>query len=271
MTAPLDPTASVAELAAAADANFALHASWVARHVAGMRVDELDGLTVVDAGLATDTFNVACHAQLDATAAPTRIAAVVTHFASAGRPFSWWVGPADQPADLGRHLIDAGLHADESSLAMAANLASIPPAIPVEGLEVRRVTTPAELEAMASIVAANWSPPDADVGRYYRAGASVLLAADSPIRFYVGYHHGIPVATAEATVAGGVVGLYGICTLPASRRRGIGTAMTVAPLLAARDAGLRTGILQASTDGAGIYAAVGFGTYGTVREYKPAS
>ena len=269
MTAPLDPTAAVAELAAAADANFALHASWVARHVAGMRVDELDGLTLVDAGFATDTFNVVCQARLGA-AAPDRIMASIRHFATAGRPFSWWVGPADQPSDLGSRLVKAGLHADESSLAMAANLASIPAAPAVEGLEVCRVTTLAELEAMATIMAANWSPPDVDVLRYYRAGAPVLLPAECPVRFYLGLLRGVPVASAEATVAGGVVGLYGICTLEAHRRRGIGTAMTTVPLLEARDAGLRTAILQASADGAGIYAGLGFGTYGTVTEYKPA-
>jgi len=76
-------------------------------------------------------------------------------------------------------------------------------------------------------------------------------------------------ATAELTVGGGVVGLYGISTLAAYRRRGYGSALTARPLQDAREAGQHIAILQAAPDGVGVYRRLGFQEFGRIREYKP--
>ena len=68
-----------------------------------------------------------------------------------------------------------------------------------------------------------------------------------------------------------MAGLYAVVTLPWARRRGIGTALTVAPLVEARAAGYRTATLQASVGGQGVYARIGFVPCGAFREYKPAA
>ena len=78
-------------------------------------------------------------------------------------------------------------------------------------------------------------------------------------------------ATAEATLAGDVAGLYNIATVPAVRRRGVGSAMTVRPLEDARVAGCATAVLQAAPAGVSIYERVGFRAFGTITEYKPSS
>ena len=70
-------------------------------------------------------------------------------------------------------------------------------------------------------------------------------------------------------MADGVVGLYSIATVPTARRQGIGTAMTVAPLLDGRADGCTTGILQAAPDGVGIYRRIGFHSFGEIHEFKP--
>jgi predicted GNAT family acetyltransferase len=131
------------------------------------------------------------------------------------------------------------------------------------------VRTHAGLQDFAHVVAANWSPPDLDVNRFYEQAAPVVLTSDSPLWFYVGYLDEIPVASSELTAAGGVVGLYSICTLVDYRKRGFGAALTLQPLLDAREAGYRTAILQASEQGARVYARVGFEPFGQVTEYKP--
>ena len=137
------------------------------------------------------------------------------------------------------------------------------------GLDVRRVRTAADLHDFARTIAANSTPPDPTVLRFYDLAASQLLAPNAPQWFYVGYIADEPVATAELTVGGGVVGLYNISTLESHRRRGIGTALTLRPLLDARARGYGTGVLQASADGVGVYARVGFEPFGRIAEYKP--
>jgi ribosomal protein S18 acetylase RimI-like enzyme len=261
----LSPTA----LAEAADENFVVHTSWAAIRTPGMRVDLAPDLVVVDSGLPCDTFNFVCRARLEPDAARARAREAVAYFRGVGRPFSWWVGPADRPDALGDVLVSEGLERAETEVAMAADLGAL------EGggdgpaaLRVERVRTLAQLVDFARVNAANWSPPDPQVMRFYELAAPALLAGDSPQRLYVGYAGGEAVATSELTEGGGVVGLYNVATLEAHRRRGYGSALTLRPLLDARDRGFRAAVLQASADGAGVYARLGFRGFGGVTEYK---
>lgn len=254
----------------AADANFATHASWIAARLESMHVDARPDLTLVDSGLPCDTFNLVCVTRLDEETADARIREAVNRFRGVARPFSWWVGPADRPSDLGRRLVAAGLHPAESELAMAADLAALPAEVPrPAGLEVKRVRTPEALREFARISAANWTPPDPFVLRFYELAAPALLADDCPQWLYLGELDGVPVATAEATRTRDAAGLYNISTLTAFRRRGIGTVMTAAPLLDARADGIPLGVLQAASDGVGVYRRLGFRAYGTFTEFKP--
>jgi ribosomal protein S18 acetylase RimI-like enzyme len=194
----------------------------------------------------------------------------IAYFRGSGRPFSWWVGPADQPADLADLLVAAGLERAETELAMAADLAALRVGdLSPGGLEIRRARTATGLLDFARIIAANSTPPDPMVLRFYELAAPHLLSPDAPQWLYVGYLADEPVATAELTVGGGVVGLYNISTLESRRRRGIGTALTLRPLLDARARGYHTAVLQASADGVGVYARVGFEPFGRIAEHKP--
>lgn len=254
----------------AADGNLVVKATYVQSRTQGMRAHLADDLVWADCGLPCDTFNQVCQARLAAGTAGARVRAVVDYYAEAGRPFAWWHSPWDRPADLSEHLLDAGLVAAETELAMAADLERLRGGdlVPAD-LQIRRVRTAAHLRDFAAIVAANWSPPDAWVLQFYNRAAPVLLADGAPLWFYVGYWGEGPVACSELTFGGGVAGLYSVCTLDAFRRRGFGTALTTQALLEARAAGWRTAILQASTAGAGIYARLGFEVFGQIIEYKP--
>jgi ribosomal protein S18 acetylase RimI-like enzyme len=257
------------ELAEAADANLVTHLSWVHRHAEGMRVQEDDELVIVDSGLPCDTYNVVARARLTTQTARSRVAAAVTYFRIVSRPFSWWVGPADRPADLEEILRGAGLVAAEAELAMAADLdtidqtAEFPPS-----LRIVRAQTPEQVQHYAAINAANWEPPDPDVLRFCQAAIPALLGADSPLWLYVGYLGEQPVAASELTLSGGVAGLYGISTRASYRRRGFGTALTLRPLVDARAAGYHTAVLQAAPVGLGVYTRLGFAPTGRYHEYK---
>jgi ribosomal protein S18 acetylase RimI-like enzyme len=256
--------------AEAADANLATHATWVQRQTPGMCVIEEHGLVIADSGLACDTFNLICHTRLDRDTAPAQIRRAIHYFANVNRPFSWWIGPADQPANLGDLLLAAGLVRAETELAMAADLAQLAAVdLAPHGLRIERVRTSAQLRDFAHLVAALWTPPDTNVVRFYELAGPLLLSAESPLWFYVGYLNTEPVGTVELAVGGGVVGLYSVSTVEAYRRRGFGSALTVQPLLDARAAGYTTAILQAAAAGVGVYRRVGFEVFGEITEYKP--
>jgi GNAT superfamily N-acetyltransferase len=261
---------SSAQLAEAADANLVVHAGWALERTAGMRVSDALGVILTDSGLPCDTFNLACRARLTADQAPRRIRAAIAFFREVGRPFTWWVGPADQPSNLGDLLVRAGLLPAETEIAMAADLSALQTGdLSLGGLEIRRVRSFAGIGEFARVLAANWTPPDPEVLRFYELAAPALLTSDAPQWLYVGYLAGEPVATAELVVSGGVAGLYNLCTLEAYRRQGIGAAMTLQPLLDARESGVHTGVLQAAAAGVGIYTRIGFTRFGEITEYRP--
>jgi ribosomal protein S18 acetylase RimI-like enzyme len=260
-------------LEAADEANKVVHLSWIQDRTAGMHVFSDDELVVVDSGFATDTFNVVCRARLRRATSTERIRSVLRHFRSNGRPFAWWVGPADRPQDLGASLLSNGFVAAGTEPGMAADLGGLPSLASVDvspgGLRIERARTDTQVGEFAETLAALADQVDPTVARFYERAAPALLGRDSPLWLYVGYLGKEPVATAELTVGGGIVGLYNITTRTAHRGKGIGTAMTVRPLLDARNAGFETAVLQASEEGFPIYSRLGFEVTGSFTEYQP--
>ena len=80
---------------------------------------------------------------------------------------------------------------------------------------------------------------------------------------------GAVVASALAFDADGDCGIYNVETVVGARRQGLGTAITLAQLWAARDRGCTTASLQSTPMAERVYAAVGFRDLGRFLEYTP--
>jgi hypothetical protein len=185
-----------------------LHFGHLVKAMRTGRVLSEPDLLVADSGLSCDTFNAVACARLSPDSLDDRIKSAIKSFED--RPFSWWLGPEDRPANLSARLEAAGLSDVEIETAMRLDLTQLRPTVaPTTGFSIRRVTSPLELAHFAAIIAANWSPPDEHVTRFYEQTAAVALQSDCPLRFFVGYSEGEPVATCELTTApDGVAGLY---------------------------------------------------------------
>jgi ribosomal protein S18 acetylase RimI-like enzyme len=252
------------------EANLAAHLAHLPSHLHGALLLDDPALLLIDSGFPSDTFNAICRARLAGKDIDTRIDRAIEHFRHKNLPFSWWVGPASEPADLGKRLAAHSLTCAEAEAAMALDLAAVPaPPPPPGGLTIRQVNTEAEFMTYAAVVAANWDPPDQSVLAVYSGAAAPTLSPGSPARYLIGYLEGEPVAASECFLAHSVAGIYNVVTLPHARRQGIGTALTAAALATAREEGYRTAVLQASANGQGIYARLGFAVRGEFREYKP--
>lgn len=90
---------------------------------------------------------------------------------------------------------------------------------------------------------------------------------ESPWRHYVGMMQDEPVATSSLLVGGGVPAVYHVVTRKPWRGQGIGTTLTMAPLMQAQRHGYRLGVLQATIAGRPVYERMGFKEYCQLRMY----
>lgn len=256
------------DLALAAAWNLGTHSTWIQARTVGMRAHVTSRLSMGDSGLATDTFNIISGARLTGPSTSREVQRAIEWYRA--RPFSWWVSPGDLPTNLPSVLNAAGLHRVEEETAMTCDLRLLKEsgAWPRD-LTVARVRTSSDLNTFAELLARLSDPPDSYVQEFFGWAAPCLLTAGCPLRLYLGRRNGTPVATSEVTVAHGVVGLYNVSTAGPQRGQGIGTAMTVLPLLEARRDGILFGVLQAQSEARRVYARVGFVSAGVVAEYKP--
>ena len=249
---------------------FRRHATFPSRGVDGATIRESSELTWVDSGLDTDTFNIVLGSRLSGDRVGSALEEVRAHFASAGRPYSWWVSPGDEPEDLAQRLASAGLVAEELELAMACRVADIRESHGVPGVAIERERDANALSEFARINAENWTPPDPLVEAYYVRAAERLLAVDSPLRFYVARHAGEPVSAVEIAVAGSALGVYNLSTRRDHRGRGLGSAILSRSLMdVAAHTGATTAVLQAAPAAASMYRQLGFTELGRIRELKP--
>jgi ribosomal protein S18 acetylase RimI-like enzyme len=177
----------------------------------------------------------------------------------------WWLAPFHTPVDLGDRLEGAGIWQVGDAPAMAMGLAGLPAGLDLPaGLEIRGVTDLAGLDDYLAVLRAE-PPPDgappvftAEIVDAIVTTTGPRLALESVPMRYVGLLDDRPVATSRLSLAGGTAGIYAVETLAQFRGRGIGRAMTLAPLLAARRLGYRIGTLQSSDAGFGVYRSIGF-------------
>jgi GNAT superfamily N-acetyltransferase len=187
-----------------------------------------------------------------------------------GVPGSWHVGQSMRPDDLRRRLIVAGFTHAGDEPGMAVDLLALNEDAPMpEGLTIQRVRDSAEIATWAVTLNANGFGEGAIESEWVGAMYARLGCGDAtPWRHYLGLLDGAPVATSTLFLGAGVSGIYFVSVHPDARRRGIGAALTLAPLCAARELGYHIGVLGASALGEPVYRRLGFTTYCQIALYE---
>lgn len=163
----------------------------------------------------------------------------VTHFAA-------WIHESDlaMRADVERR----GYTLDTTTRAMAADLDDV------------------ELPPDVDIAPVDWS----DYLRYEALPADFLKGADhAALHVLAAREEGSIVAAALAYDHDDDCGVYNVGTVERARRRGMGSAVTLAQLHAARIRGRHTASLQATPMAERFYARLGFVDLGRILEYVP--
>lgn len=171
----------------------------------------------------------------------------------------WWLGAQSQPATLRERLRAHGFVENiAGDPGMAADLHALNEDVRTpDGFRIVEAADEKTLEDWRDVFAAAFEVP-IFAGQSWVDATLRLNVSGAPWRLYVGYLGDQPVATNIGFNGGGVASVYGVGTVAEHRGKGIGRAITLAPLLAARDAGYRYGVLFASDMGVPAYERLGF-------------
>ncbi len=210
---------------------------------------------------------------MSATFAPDRVARrvgeVLAAFEAWSVPMRWWTDERGHPADLTGALERRGFAMKWDVPGMTVDLGNgLRVAAPADGIEIRRVTEMRDLRTWFSAFAAGFGfDPDAE-RPWLEAFEELGVEEGSPLRHYIGFADREPAASATAFLGAGAAGIYHVGTRPDARGRGLRGAVTLAPLVEARDAGLRWGVLKASHLRREVYERMGFVERARLRQYR---
>ena len=225
---------------------------------AGRQLHEEPGLAWFETGIKSPLMNGVLEFRSPRAEADGRIATVLDRFRARGLPLQWTTKPSDRPGDLGDRLLAHGLVRVFDLPAMSIDLsgATDPPVPP--GLRIRHVLDRPMLDAWVRVGLGAFEVPASVHPDFADLEASLGLEWSLPWRRYLGTLDGEPVGSSMAFYHAGVVGIYYVGTVPGSRRRGFGAALTGAPMRDARGLGYRWGVLQASPMGEPVYRRMRF-------------
>jgi len=219
-------------------------------------------------GVPHPIFNGVLCARFSPDTADEKIKETINYFKYRNTPMMWWTGPCTQPPDLGNYLIKHGLAFAGNQPGMALDLLAMNENLPCpRELNIERVRNKDDLRDWLYPVRLGFNLPEFAANTLFDHFARFDLTKDKPRRHYVGRLNGKPVGSSTLFLGAGVAGVYYVASIKKARRRGIGAAMTIAPLVEARELGYRIGILQSSEKGLGVYRRIGFKEYCTLGRY----
>jgi GNAT superfamily N-acetyltransferase len=199
---------------------------------------------------------------LRATVAPDEVAELVDEAREWYRrrrlPWSWYVGPASGPGAVAPELERRGFAKVTEPPGMAATLADLDALDRGASVTVARVGDAAMVDAWFGVFA-----PAFELSRAASSAFRDLILAGglddgAPMRNYLAFEKGEPVATGSLVPAAGVGGIYNIATRASRRGRGIGRAITWALMREAAELGYEVAILWSTVAGLPVYRRLGF-------------
>ena len=189
----------------------------------------------------------------------------ITFFEKRQVPFLWIIGPSSSPKNMGELLIKNGFIVEKQP-GMAHNLKNLGGEREIlNKVDIVKVENAETLKIWNDVVLTGFEMPKELLSDFFNKAFSFMLLNDTPsASAFLAYYNGNPVATSVVCYEAGVAGIYNVTTLEEARGKGIGTAVTLAPLYEAKKLGYEIAVLNSSDMALNIYKQMGFKEYCTI-------
>jgi GNAT superfamily N-acetyltransferase len=213
-------------------------------------------------------MNLVISTELPCQGTAELISQTLVHFDSMKiQKFSWLVHEGLQSPALNEALLANGLIFREAfATEMAIDLSLISENLPrLPQLKIISVEDKVTLQEWIHIASRGFQINEA----FEQVWQDLFIDAifHPQYRTFLALLDGRPVGTSQLFLSAGVAGIYNVTVIPEARFQGIGSAVTLTPLLVARNLGYRIGILQASRQGYSVYRRLGFQAMGNLSVY----
>ncbi|GHO45111.1 GNAT family N-acetyltransferase [Ktedonospora formicarum] len=183
--------------------------------------------------------------------------------------FSWTIDLASQPKNLGQHLEVHGFERVHADTIMALSLPErVSDLRTCPDLEIREVQSNLELKLLCEIERIGFDTPTSSIKRYYEMYRRSGFGPSYSWRHFLGYQQGQAVASTSLQLYAGVVGIFGVATLPQARNQGIAASMMLHILDKAEELGYRVSSLSPTEQSERLYQRIGFRTLGQTYYYR---
>ena len=224
-------------------------------------VHDYAGVTVIDSGVNYSVFNISLFRdppvanRIDFN---LRLTSPEQYFQRRGVRWSHWVCLDLLPTDLRSRADEAFRQRGLRRLTEAPNMIASrlePAQRPLPPVSWRPVADAETRLSFAHITSIAFEIPFATAREVYKPAQ----AWNGTYQGYVGYVRNTPVSTAAIVVAGGVIGVYSVGTLPGFRKRGYAEALLRNVLAyVTRVTGIEQYALQSTRAGYDMYRCMGF-------------
>jgi ribosomal protein S18 acetylase RimI-like enzyme len=185
-----------------------------------------------------------------------RVESAMSHFKSKRMPMRWILGPSSSPPDLGELLSHQGLKEGWTIPGMALDLGTVGRELLPKGFEIQQVTDKGSLRTCGDTLAEGFGLRD-EIGKGV-SDAVVSYGMSPTRRWFLGLLNGKAVTVSLLVLHEEFAGIYCVATVPEARGKGLGSAITREPLMAAKTEGYNVAVLEASGMGFPVYKKIGF-------------
>lgn len=263
----------LSELSAEKSVKTAIKANWEDYHYCLGRSPSVElsigrYLTWLMTDLPDHFMNMVVCNQLPSEGVDDLIENTLAHFRSMNIRKLSWLAHDDVPSvEINKVLLAHGLTFKESfATEMALDLSLLPGGLPMHpDLKIVPVVDEVALRQWIHVASIGFRITEEFEKVWYDFFVDAIF--DGQFRTYLALLNGKPVGTSQLFLSEGVAGIYNVTCIPEARGQGIGSAITLAPLLKARELGYRIGILQASQRGYSVYRRLGFQDFGELSLY----